>query len=225
MFHGKHRARGTGPWQGDDRGLRRVGAVRSRAPSASAGGGLPVGILGGCVADRAHADLPGGSDTYTSVLLAIVVGIVHAGLAPVLLIGGVKPDLVLVAVVLVTTSFGFTQGITWAFVSGTVANLLVPEPLGSVPLALLAVAVLVRAGGTVLGRLWVYPIGAAFVGSVVADFVSLASLTFVGGSMGGGVPLDLIMPAAVLNAAITGLLLVPTRILVRRYAPEERIAW
>ncbi len=155
-----------------------------------------------------------------------MVGIVHAGLAPVLLVGGVKPDLVLVAVVLVTTSFGFTQGITWAFVSGTVANLLVPEPLGSVPLALLAVAVLVRAGGTVLGRLvWVYPIGAAFVGSVVADFVSLASLTFVGGSTGGGVPLDLIMPAAVLNAAITGLLLVPTRILVRRYAPEERIAW
>lgn len=155
-----------------------------------------------------------------------MVGIVHAGLAPVLLIGGVKPDLVLVAVVLVTTSFGFTQGITWAFVSGTVANLLVPEPLGSVPLALLAVAVLVRAGGTFLGRLvWVYPIAAAFVGSVVADVVSLASLTFVGGSMGVGVPLDLIMPAAVLNAAITGLLLVPTRLLVRRYAPEERIAW
>jgi cell shape-determining protein MreD len=151
---------------------------------------------------------------------------VHAGLAPVLVFGGVKPDLVLVAVVLVTATFGFAQGITWAFVAGTVANLLIPEPLGSVPLALLAVSVLVAAGATVLGRLvWVYPIGAAFVGSVVADLVSLAALTLVGGSLGVGIPLELVVPAAVLNAALTGLLLVPMRMLLARYAPEEKGAW
>ncbi len=169
---------------------------------------------------------PGGPTTYISVLLAILVGIVHAGLAPVVVLGGVKPDIVLVAVVLVTTSFGFSQGVVWAFVAGTVANLLVPEPLGSVPLAMLAVTALVSAGSTVLGRLtWVYPIGAAFAGSVVADFVSLGALTAVGGSFDVGIPLELIIPAAVLNATLAGLLLVPTRILLLRYRPEEKAAW
>jgi len=144
----------------------------------------------------------------------------------VLVVDGVKPDLVLVAVVLVTTSFGFTQGVVWAFVAGTVANLLIPEPLGSVPLALLAVVVLVSAGSSLLGRLvWVYPVGAAFAGSVVADLVSLAALTMVGGSLGVGIPLDLLIPAAVLNAALTGLLLVPARLLVLRGRQEERAAW
>lgn len=141
-------------------------------------------------------------------------------------LGGVKPDIVLVAVVLVTTSLGFTQGIVWAFVAGTVANLLIPEPLGSVPLAMLAVTALTSAGSTVLGRLvWVYPIGAAFAGSVIADLVSLGALTAVGGSLDVGIPLDLIIPAAVLNATLTGLLLVPTRVLLLRYRPEEKAAW
>ncbi|TME35267.1 MAG: rod shape-determining protein MreD [Chloroflexi bacterium] len=165
--------------------------------------------------------------TYSSILLAILVGIVHAGLAPAVQIGGVMPNLVLVAVVLVTTSFGFSVGITWAFLSGLVANLLIPEPLGSIPLALLLVAALVSGGDRVLGRLvWAYPILAAFAGSIVADLVSLAALSLVGnGSLGTTVPLQLILSAAVLNAAITGLLLVPMRLVILRYRPEEKPAW
>lgn len=186
----------------------------------------PVGILERPRIRSTPSKATRGLATYTSVLLAILVGIVHAGLAPVVVLGGVRPDIVLVAVVLVTTSFGFSQGIIWAFVAGTVANLLVSEPLGSVPLAMLAVTALVSAGSTVLGRLvWVYPIGAAFAGSVIADFVSLGALTAVGGSLAVGIPLQLLIPAAVLNAALTGLLLVPTRILLLRYGPEEKAAW
>src|SRR2546421_4179615 len=125
-------------------------------------------------AKRARPDDPGGSNiTYSSILLAILVGIAHAGLAPAVVVGGVKPNLVLVAVVLVTTNFGFSVGIAWAFLAGLVANLLIPEPLGSIPLALLVVAAIVSGGGRVLGRLvWAYPILAAFVGSIVADLVS-----------------------------------------------------
>lgn len=137
-----------------------------------------------------------------------------------------KPNLVLVAVVLVTTNFGFEAGIAWAFVAGLVANLLIPEPLGSIPLALLAVAVVVAAGARLLGRLtWVYPVGAAFVGSILADLVSLAALSFVAGSLITTIPVDLLISAAVLNAAITGVLLVPTRLLIHRFGPEERPAW
>ena len=143
-----------------------------------------------------------------------------------MVVGGVKPNLVLVAVVLVTTSFGFSAGITWAFLAGLVANLLIPEPLGSIPLALLVVAVIVSGGSRILGRLvWAYPILAAFVGSIVADVVGLAALSLVGGSLGTTVPLQLILPAAVLNATITGLLLVPMRLLLVRYRPDEKPAW
>jgi rod shape-determining protein MreD len=144
----------------------------------------------------------------------------------VLEVGGVKPNLVLVAVVLVTTSFGFEMGIAWAFIAGLVANVLIPEPLGSLPLALLVVAVIVGAGARVFGRLvWIYPVLAAFVGSVVGDLVSLAALSFVAGSVRMTVPLQLIVPAAVLNAALTGILLVPMRALVQRIGPEHRPAW
>lgn len=155
-----------------------------------------------------------------------MVGIVHAGLAPVLTVGGVNPNLVLVAVILVTTTFGFEAGLAWAFIAGLIANLLIPEPLGSIPLALLAVAALAAGGGRAFGRLvWIYPIAAAFVGSLLADLISLAALSLVAGSLGNGIPVSLLVSAAILNAAITGVLLIPTRILMQRFGPEERPAW
>ena len=98
----------------------------------------------------------------------------HAGLAPVIVVGGVKPNLVLVAVVLVTCLAGFLPGITLAFVAGLTANLLVGEPLGSVPLIMLVIAAMVAGGSRVFGGLiWIYPVAAAFVGSIVADLGSL----------------------------------------------------
>ena len=38
-------------------------------------------------------------------------------------------------------------------------------------------------------------------------------------------PIDLILPAAVLNAALTGVLLYPSRMLARRLILEEKPAW
>jgi hypothetical protein len=40
-----------------------------------------------------------------------------------------------------------------------------------------------------------------------------------------GVPFDLILPAAVLNAAIAGLLIYPARLAALRLRPEEKAAW
>jgi rod shape-determining protein MreD len=183
-----------------------------------------AGILG------APADTPrnqGNSEiTYTSVLLAIVAGIVHAGLAPVIEIGGVRPNLVLVAVVLVTALLGFGPGILWAFVAGLTANLLVEDPLGTLPLALLLVSAVVAGGSQVLGRLtWVYPVLACFAGSVVADLVKLGVYRLVDDPLEIGVPLAQIIPAAFLNAAILALLLYPARALSLRMLPEEKPAW
>ncbi len=163
---------------------------------------------------------------YVSPLLAVIVGVVHASLAPVIVIGGVKPNIVLVAVVLVTCLLGFLPGITWAFIAGLTANLLVGEPLGAIPLAMLVVAALVAAGARLFGRLtWVYPVIAALVGSIVADLLGLGIATLVGQTSVGGIPIDLVLAAAVLNAVLTGILLVPARMILRRWPPDESPAW
>ena len=164
--------------------------------------------------------------SYLSPLLAVAVGIVHAGLAPVIVVFGVKPNLVLVAVVLVTCIAGFLPGITWAFVAGLTANLLVGEPLGSVPLVLLVVAALVAGGSRVVGGLvWIYPVAAAFIGSIVADIGSLFISQLVSDASPSAPPFGVILTAALLNAVIVGLLLVPARALAVRYSPEDAPAW
>ena len=163
---------------------------------------------------------------YTSVLLAVVVGIVHAGLSPVIEIAGVRPYLLLVAVVLVTALAGFGPGVVWAFAGGLTANLLTNAPLGAVPLSLLLVSAMVAGGDRLFGRLiWLYPILAAFAGSILADLVILGVFRLITGGPALGVPINLILPAAVLNAALTGVLLYPCRMLARRLTLEEKPAW
>jgi rod shape-determining protein MreD len=176
--------------------------------------------------DRRRASSGGTVIGYLSPLLAVIVGIVHAALAPVIAIGDVKPNLVLVAVVLVTCLAGFLPGITWAFVAGLTANLLVSAPLGSIPLALLVVAALTAGGARLLGRMvWIYPVIATAVGSVVADLVTLGIAALVDDASVTSVPTDVIFGAAVLNAAICAIALVPARLIATRWVTEEAGAW
>jgi rod shape-determining protein MreD len=154
------------------------------------------------------------------------VGIVHAALAPVIVVGGVKPSLVLIAVVLVTVLVGFVPGLIWAFTAGLTANLLVGDPLGSIPLAMLVVSALVAGGARVIGRVgWIYPIAATFLASVAADLIALGISQLVTDAAPTAVPIDLVLAAATLNAAIAALLLYPARLLAGRYAAEEAPAW
>lgn len=153
-------------------------------------------------------------------------GIVHAAIAPVIVVGGVKPNLVLVAVVLVTAFGGFLPGITWAFVAGLTANLLVGEPLGSIPLAMLVVSVMTAGGARVIGRVpLLYPVIATFAGSVVADLLLLGLGQLVGDAVVSDLPGDIILAAAVLNAVICGIVVVPARAIAARYVVEEAGAW
>ena len=163
---------------------------------------------------------------YLSPLLAVIVGIVHAALAPVIAIGDVKPNIVLVAVVLVTCLAGFLPGITWAFVAGLTANLLVSAPLGSIPLGLLVVAALTAGGARLLGRMvWIYPVSPppsdrswrTSSRSASPRWSTDASVTRSRPTSSSA--------AAVLNAAICAIALVPARLISTRWATDEAGAW
>lgn len=153
-----------------------------------------------------------------SPILAIAVGVLHAGLAPVLGVADVSPNLVLVAAVLVACSAGLLPGAVWAFSAGLTANVLSGEPMGSIPLTLLAAAGLAAAvapAATQLGM--TYPVLATFAGSIVADLGMLAIHRLLEGGEGwAGVPVGIILAAAALNAVLAGLVLAATRLVRRR---------
>lgn len=166
-----------------------------------------------------------GPITYLSPLLAIIVGIVHASIAPVIVVGGARPNLALVAVVLVTALGGLMPGVVWAFAAGLTVNLLVGEPLGAVPLGLLVVAAVVAGGQRLVGRgVWIYPVVAAFVGSLVGDVLGLALAQLVGEASMQPFPGDLVITAAVVNTVLTAILLLPARAIASRTVPDEAAA-
>ena len=136
------------------------------------------------------------------------------------------PNVVLVAVVLVTVTRGFGPGVAWAFVGGLTANLLTRDPLGGIPLGLLVVTAVVAGGERLFGRLaWAYPIAAVAVGSVVVDAISLGVLQMVDAPLAGGVPMPRILAAALLNAVIAGIVVLPMRMLALRAGADETPAW
>jgi rod shape-determining protein MreD len=164
--------------------------------------------------------------TYLALLLAVLIGILHAAVAPVLVFGDVHPNLILVAVVLVTVLRGFGSGVTWAFVGGLTANLLVHEPLGSIPLSLLLVAAVVAAGERLFGRLsWGYPLASVAIGSVAVDALSLGILQMVDPPLAGGFPMQRIVAAALLNTMLAAVALVATRLLLARSGSLEKPTW
>ena len=159
-----------------------------------------------------------------SPILAIAVGVLHAGLAPVLAGSDVKPNIALVAVVLVTCWSGARTGATWAFVTGLTVNLLSAAPLGSVPLSLLAAAALAAAGlriGLALGP--VYPVAAVALGSIVADAAMLLSQRLLGVALPGPVPFEVIAIGAVMNGGLAAAV-VAARLVMRRERPGVRRA-
>jgi rod shape-determining protein MreD len=146
--------------------------------------------------------------------------------APVLVIGDVHPNLILVAVVLVTVLNGFLPGVAWAFIGGLTANLLIRQPLGSLPLGLLVVAAAVAGAERLFGRLsWGYPLASVFVGSIVVDVIGLGILQMVDVPLAGGFPVQRVIAAALLNTVIGALVILPARMLLAPAGAAEKGAW
>ena len=100
----------------------------------------------------------------------------------------------------------------WAVVAGLTANLLTHEPLGSVPLGLLLVAAGVSGGQRLFARLWwAYPVLGAAVGSAVVDAVGLGVMLVIDPPVSGAIPFERILAAALLNAVLTAVVILPAR--------------
>ena len=152
-----------------------------------------------------------------SPILALAVGVAHAGLAPVLVIAAVKPNVVLIATVLAAAFLGPLPGLTVAFVGGLVANAYSAAPFGSVPLALVAVAAVTSLAAPRFGHVaHVYADVAVLAGSIVADLgTAIAGVAMAGGAWPVP-PVELVIRAAAVNAGLGALVVLAVRLRHRR---------
>jgi cell shape-determining protein MreD len=158
-----------------------------------------------------------------SALFAFVIGVIHAGLAPVLSVGDMRPNLILASVVTAAALLGLEAGVAWAFVGGLTVNLLTTDPLGSVPLGLLLVVGIVAGIGRVLGRhAAILALLAGGLGSVVVDMVGMIVLVLVGGTPASqpATLLGLLLPTASVNGVFAALLFVAARAALSRFGFE-----
>lgn len=141
-------------------------------------------------------------------------------------IGGAQPHLVLVLAVVVTIAIGLEAGLVWAFIGGLALDVLVQRPLGSTAFTLLLCVGGAAVLGHVLARLRpLAPIAAAFVLSVGYSMTLLVVIGALRAAPPIADPMPTVLPGAVYDAVIAGLI-GPLAISIRdRRLQAERVDW
>lgn len=140
-----------------------------------------------------------------SPLLALGVGVLHAGLSPVLVVSGVAPNLVLGASVILAAMSGPIPALIVAFGGGLAANLYAPEPIGTLPLVLVAVTALVALGARLLGGpRAVYAVAAVFPASILTELATAVVAALAAGSWPIP-PMDVTLRGAALTSAMAAM--------------------
>ncbi len=118
-------------------------------------------------------------------------------------VGGVHPDLVLLAVISWTMLRGAAEGWVWALVGGLCLDLLSSAPFGLSPIALLVVCGLTRlARSQVYGASLMLPLLLTFPLSIVYYLGSMLFLASAGFLLDWNVTLlRIVVPASLLNVA------------------------
>ncbi len=153
---------------------------------------------------------------YLMIPLLLLLCLLQATLASRMKLGGVKPDLVLIMVLVGTLLYGARSGVIWAFIGGIGLDLFSSGPLGASSLALMAAALVAGLGHRPLSRFnLLVPLGAAALGTLVYAGVYLGLLAALTASGWFARPLSfvdtvrfIVLPAMLYNTAIM-LLLVP----------------
>ena len=155
-----------------------------------------------------------------SALLALAVGVVDASLAPVVAGGDLRPSLIFAAAVAVTPVSGLAAGTLWALVGGVTVNLLTTDPLGIIPLGLLAAVGLTAGMVRLLGPRTAVIAVAGMAGSVVMDAVAIVGLGLLSDAP-AQLPPDrlaaVLVPTAIVNGLLAALLGLFARAMVNRF--------
>jgi rod shape-determining protein MreD len=158
---------------------------------------------------------------------AVVLALLELSVAPYLKIAGLKPDLVLIAVIVIASFAGLERAFAWAFVGGLILDLLSAgpyRPLGATAFTLLVVAglasITVRAfpGGRVPVTVALVFVLAVLYHLLILEFVSLRGASAAD-------PLGTVVPIALLDAVLA----IPVAILgfmaARRLQAQEGLGW
>jgi len=114
---------------------------------------------------------------YTMPVIVLFAALLQSTVGTRLIIRGVKPDLVLIVIVIATLIYGGKAGLAWAFVGGVGLDLFSGGPFGSSSLALLATALVASMGHRVLSRFHLLvPLGVTALGTLLYGLVYVGLL-------------------------------------------------
>lgn len=141
-------------------------------------------------------------------------------------IGEAQPHLVLVLGVVVTIAIGLEAGLVWAFVGGLALDTLLQRPIGSSAFTMLLCVGAAAGLGHLLARLRpLAPIVAAFILSLGYSMVLLVVIGALRASAPPADPVPVVLPGAIYDAFIAGLV-GPLAISIRdRRLQAERVDW
>lgn len=109
-----------------------------------------------------------GIQPYLMIPLILIAGISQATWAGRLSVNGVKPDFVLIIVLLWTLGFGAGSGIIWAFVGGIWVDIFSGGPLGASSISLMVASLGAGGGRSFFARdNFIVPLSAAVLGSLI----------------------------------------------------------
>ena len=158
---------------------------------------------------------------------AIALTLLELSVTPYLTVAGLRPDLVLIAVVAIAAVFGLERAIGWAFVGGVMLDLLSAgpyRPLGATAITLLLIA------GLAAGTSRLFPSGRvaitvalAFVLGVLYHLLVLFFLSLRGVSADD--PLGAALTIAVLDAVLALPVALGAVLVARRLEHQERLGW
>ena len=157
---------------------------------------------------------------------SVVAAILELSLWPYVSVGGGHPHLVLVYVVILSVALGLDAGLTAAFVGGLAIDLLAPRPIGSTAFVLLLSAGLAVALARVLAPIrYVSPIPIAFVLSLFYSVTLAVLYRALGGPVDLTDPLSTLLPGAIYDTILAGLI-GPLAVALRvRRLEAERVDW
>lgn len=117
---------------------------------------------------------------YAMPLVVLVAALLQSTVATELTIRNVKPDFVLIVVIMATLIYGGRGGLIWAFIGGIGLDIFSGGPFGASSLALMPAALIAALGHRVLSRYnLLVPLGATGLGTLIYGLLYIGLLSFL----------------------------------------------